>query len=148
MSRGLACCINPQAGGPGDEGFLSLALDMPVSDCTAAVLVLVHPGYFISPVPHHIWCAFPYPPPGEAPDGRLATSHCISMYKTFPQKHGSFTNASWDINFHFYQRNKFQFPRQPTIRGLCTDTRDATNTSCYVILFSTVQYVQYQLRDS
>ena len=33
------------------EVFLPIALDMPVSDCTAAVLVLVRPGYFISPVP-------------------------------------------------------------------------------------------------
>jgi hypothetical protein len=34
-----------------DEGCLSLTLDRPVSNCRAAVLVLVRPGYFISPVP-------------------------------------------------------------------------------------------------
>ena len=34
-----------------DQGFLPLALDMPVLNCKAAVLVLVRPGYFISPVP-------------------------------------------------------------------------------------------------
>ena len=28
-----------------DQGFLPLALDTPVSNCKAAVLVLVHPGY-------------------------------------------------------------------------------------------------------
>ena len=33
------------------KGFLPLALDTPVSNCKAAVLVLVHPDYFISPVP-------------------------------------------------------------------------------------------------
>jgi hypothetical protein len=33
-----------------DQGFLPLALDTPVSNCKAAVLVLVHPGYFISAV--------------------------------------------------------------------------------------------------
>ena len=33
------------------EGFLPLALYTPVSDCRAAVLVLVRPEYFISPVP-------------------------------------------------------------------------------------------------
>jgi len=33
------------------QGFLPLALDMPVSNCKAAMLVLVRPGYFISPVP-------------------------------------------------------------------------------------------------
>jgi hypothetical protein len=48
LSRGLACCINP----PNledqvifDQGFHPLALDTPVSDCRAAVLVLVRPGY-------------------------------------------------------------------------------------------------------
>jgi len=34
-----------------DQGFLPPALDMQVSNCKAAVLVLVRPGYFISPVP-------------------------------------------------------------------------------------------------
>jgi len=33
------------------QGFLLLALDTPVSNCKAAVLALVRPGYFISPVP-------------------------------------------------------------------------------------------------
>jgi len=32
-----------------DQGFLPLALDTPVSNCRAAVLVLVRPGYCISP---------------------------------------------------------------------------------------------------
>jgi len=56
------------------QGFLPLALDTLVSNCKAAVLVLVRPGYFISPVPA-ISGAFPYPPPGVVPDGRLATLH-------------------------------------------------------------------------
>jgi hypothetical protein len=34
-----------------DQGFLPLTLDKPISNCKAAVLVLVCPGYFISPVP-------------------------------------------------------------------------------------------------
>ena len=33
------------------QGFLPLALDNSISNCWAAVLVLVHTGYFISPVP-------------------------------------------------------------------------------------------------
>ena len=33
-----------------DQVFLPLALDTPVSNYKAAVLVLVRPGYFISPV--------------------------------------------------------------------------------------------------
>ena len=34
-----------------DQGFLPPALDTPVSNCKAAMLVLVRLGYFISPVP-------------------------------------------------------------------------------------------------
>jgi hypothetical protein len=52
--------------------FLPLALDTPISNCKAAVLVLVRPGYFISPVPA---ISGEHPPPGEAPNGRLATAH-------------------------------------------------------------------------
>jgi len=53
MSEELVCCINPQ---PGEQvifgqGFLPLALDNLISNCQAAVIGLVHPGYFISPVP-------------------------------------------------------------------------------------------------
>ena len=33
------------------QEFLPLALDKSISNCWAAVLVLVHSGYFISPVP-------------------------------------------------------------------------------------------------
>jgi len=33
------------------QGFLPLALDNSISNCWAAVLILVHPGHFISPVP-------------------------------------------------------------------------------------------------
>jgi hypothetical protein len=53
MSRGLACCFNPnlEDGVIFDKGFLPLALDEPISNCNAGVLVLVRPGYFISPVP-------------------------------------------------------------------------------------------------
>ena len=32
------------------QGFLLLVLDKSISNCPAAVLVLVRPGYFISPV--------------------------------------------------------------------------------------------------
>jgi hypothetical protein len=34
-----------------DQDFLPLALDTPVSNCKAALLVLVRPTYLISPVP-------------------------------------------------------------------------------------------------
>jgi len=75
MSKGLACCINPQPEGPAifDQGFLPLALDTPVSNYKTAVLVLVLPGNFISPIPAISGEHFPYPPRGEAPGGRLAT---------------------------------------------------------------------------
>ena len=53
MSRGLACCINPQPGGPGDfwsrcssssPWYASIKLQ-------GSSASLVHPRYFISPVP-------------------------------------------------------------------------------------------------
>ena len=50
----LAHCINPpnlEGQVIFDQGFLPLAIDKSISNCRAAVLVLVHPGYFISPVP-------------------------------------------------------------------------------------------------
>jgi len=56
------------------QGFLPLALDNSIANCLAAVSGLVHPGYFISPVPT-ISGERSRLPPGEAPDGRLATSH-------------------------------------------------------------------------
>jgi len=54
MSEELARCINLQyleGQVIFGQGFLPLALDNSISNCRAAVLVLVHPGYFISPVP-------------------------------------------------------------------------------------------------
>ena len=33
------------------QGFLPLALDISISNCRAPVLILVHTGYFIFPVP-------------------------------------------------------------------------------------------------
>ena len=57
------------------QGFLPLALDNSISNCRAAVLVLVHPGYSISPVPTISGERSPIRHLGEAPDGRLATSH-------------------------------------------------------------------------
>jgi len=52
MNKGLACCIkpNPEDQAIFDQDFLPVALDTPVSNCKAAVVVLVRPGYFISPV--------------------------------------------------------------------------------------------------
>jgi len=34
-----------------DQDFLPLAFDKPISNCKTAVIVLVRPEYFISPVP-------------------------------------------------------------------------------------------------
>ena len=57
------------------QGFLPLAFTDPSDNHKAAVLVLVCPGYVISPSSLHIWRVFPYPPPGEPPDGRPVTPH-------------------------------------------------------------------------
>jgi hypothetical protein len=64
-----------------DEGFLTLALDAPVSDCRAAVLVLVCSGYFISPVPAISGEHYPVRHRGEAPDGRLAPPYMFREWK-------------------------------------------------------------------
>jgi len=52
MSEELARCIkaNLEDQVIFGQGFLPLALDKSISNCRAAVQVLVHTGYFISPV--------------------------------------------------------------------------------------------------
>ena len=74
ISEELTRCMNPNLEDQVIfcQGLLPVALEKSISNCLAAVLVLVYPEYFNS---HHIWWAFPYPSPGEAPDGRLASSH-------------------------------------------------------------------------
>jgi len=77
MSRGLACCINPQPGGAGDffyQGFLPLVLDTPVSNCKSAVLALVRPRYFISPVPPQYLLSIHLSAPGGG--AQWKTSNC------------------------------------------------------------------------
>jgi hypothetical protein len=49
------------------QGFLPLALDTPVSNFKAAVLVLVRPGYFIFPVPSISGEHSPIRHPGRRP---------------------------------------------------------------------------------
>jgi hypothetical protein len=51
MNRELACCtFNLEDQVIFGQGFIPLALETPVSNCKATMLVLVRPGYFISPV--------------------------------------------------------------------------------------------------
>ena len=77
MSRGLACCTNPQPGGPG-VFWSRFSSSRP---CNASIKLQGSSATFGSsrvsyfPGTHHIWRAFPYSPPGEAPDVRLATPH-------------------------------------------------------------------------
>jgi hypothetical protein len=59
-----------------NQGFLPLAFERPTS-YKAVVAGFGPPLVFYFPSTHHIWRAFPYPPPGEAPDGRPATPHGI-----------------------------------------------------------------------
>ena len=77
MSRGLACCINPQPGGPVDFWwrFSSSRPWYASNRLQGSSASFGPPRVFYFPGTHHIWWAFPYPPPGEAPDGRLATPH-------------------------------------------------------------------------
>ena len=77
MSRGQACCTNPQPGGPGD--FWSRFSSS--SPCNASIKLQGSSAtfgpfrVFYFPGTRHIWRAFPYSPPREAPDVRLATPH-------------------------------------------------------------------------
>ena len=61
------------------QGFLPLALDKSISNSRAAVLLLVHSGYFISPVPTISAERSPIRHLGRRPMGRLATSHSAWM---------------------------------------------------------------------
>ena len=65
-----------------DQIFLPLALDTPVSNCKAAVLVLVRPGYFISPVPAVSGEHSPIRHRGRAPDRRLATAKKVMKWSS------------------------------------------------------------------
>ena len=73
MNEELVCCINPQPGRPGDfwSRFSSSSPWIKLQGSSAS---FGPPRVFYFPGTRHIWWAF-YPPPGEAPDGRLATSH-------------------------------------------------------------------------
>ena len=72
MSRGLAYCMNPQPGGPG--GFWSRFSSSNPSYASIKLqgssASFGPPRVFYFPSTRHIWWAFPYPSPGEAPDGR------------------------------------------------------------------------------
>jgi hypothetical protein len=68
---------NPQPGGPGilfsrfSSSSLYRSLCKPQGSSTGFGLLWV----FHFPSTLHIWRAFPYPPPGEAPNGRPVTPH-------------------------------------------------------------------------
>ena len=76
MSRELACCINPQPGGPGDfwSRFSSSSPWYASIKLQGSSASFGPPRVFYFPGTRHIWWAFSYPPPGEAPDRRLATT--------------------------------------------------------------------------
>ena len=77
MIRGLACCINPQPGGPGNflSRFSSSSPWYASIKLQGSRASFGPPRVFYFPGTRHIWWAFSYLPPGEAPDRRLATSH-------------------------------------------------------------------------
>ena len=62
-----------------DQGFLPLALDTPVSNCKAAVLVLVHPEYFISLVPPYL-VSIPLSATGGGTRWKTSNSSRILIY--------------------------------------------------------------------
>jgi len=73
MSRGLACCINPQPGGPGDflSRFSSPSPWYASIKLQGSSASFGSPQVFYIPGTRHIWWVFPYLPSGEAPDRRL-----------------------------------------------------------------------------
>jgi len=75
---GLAC-INPQPGGPGDfwSRFSSSSPWHVSIKPQGSSASFGPPRVFHFPGTRHIWWAFLYPPPGEAPGGRLATPHGV-----------------------------------------------------------------------
>ena len=65
----------PQPGGPGDffSRFSSSSLYRSLCQPQGSGTGFGLPRVFYFPSTLHIWRAFPYPPPGEAPDGRPVT---------------------------------------------------------------------------
>ena len=108
MSRGLACCTNPQPGGPGDfwsrfstssPWYASIQLQGSSASFGPPRLFYFHGTY-------HILWAFPYPPPGEAPDGRLATPHGTLLI--FYKKYSVTITLNFSIScMCLYQRTPF-----------------------------------------
>ena len=82
MSRRLACCINPQPGGPRDFFliFTSFSPWYASIELQGSSASFGPPRVFYFPGTRHIWWAFPYPPPGEAPDRRLATPYGYTFH--------------------------------------------------------------------
>ena len=68
---------NPQPGGPGDffSRFFSSSLYRSLCQPQGSGTGLGLPRVLNVPGTLHIWRAFSYPPPGEAPDGRPVTPH-------------------------------------------------------------------------
>ena len=66
-----------------NQGLLPLAFDKPICNYKAAAASFDPPRVFYFPGTHHIWWAIPYPPPGEALGGWLATSHRTNFITNF-----------------------------------------------------------------
>ena len=103
VSEELARCTNPHPGGPGE--FCSRC-----SSSSPWYFNTKLPGHsasfgpprvFYFPSAHHIWCVFPYLPPGEAPDGRLATSHERIEQILIKNNYNSSTlyTITWDMSY-------------------------------------------------
>jgi hypothetical protein len=79
MSR--SCCTNPQPGGPGKvwSRFSSSSPWYASIKLQGSSPSYDPPRVFYFPGTLHIWWAFPYPPPGEAPGGSI---RYISGYRS------------------------------------------------------------------
>ena len=99
ISEELTRCMNPQPGAPSDfwSRFSSCSPRYASTKPQGSSASFGPPQVFYFPGTRHIWWAFPYPPPGEVPVGRLATSHGVSRSFKYENKFfcGGGALANW-----------------------------------------------------
>jgi len=106
MTRGLACCINPQPGGPGDfwSRFSSSSSWYASIKLQGSSASFGPPRVFYFPGTLHIWWAFPYPPTGEAPDGRQFVKWAQEGVETLYSLLNNNNNRTWVYSTDFWKK--------------------------------------------
>ena len=153
VSEQLACCTNPQPGGPGD--FCSR-----FSSSSPWYFNTKLPGHsasfglsrvFYFPDTHHIWWVFHCPPPGEASDGRLATSQGRIQQILIKNNYNSSTlyTVTWDMSYASAGQGHIEcyIVKDVCIHNLenINNLESVTEQSHYCILLLLQQYGLYWL---